>query len=450
MVRNDRFGGPASAAISTVLSLALCCPPLAAAPDSGAATGQALLEQAKAAVTDIGTQELAALIESDPDLVVIDVRTRREVWLVGGEIEARRHLSIPRGWLELRIEEAVPDRDTPLVVYCGTNQRSPLAAAALQRMGYGRVRNYAAGFPAWREAGLPEDAPDKAPDSFLYSLPREVVPGVWSAIGATAPPTYENSGHNNNLSFIVTGEGVVVVNAGDNYLLAGALHAEIRKATDQPVRYVVLENGQGHAMLGSGYWKEQGARIIAHADAAAEIEQHGAEVLERMRRGRRDKATGTRLVMPDETFEDRMVLELGGERIEILDLGPAHSPGDISVWLPGKRLVIAGDLAFHERLLPVFEHTDTAGWIETWKALEGLGAEVVIPGHGGPTNMAEVTRYTRDYLVHMRARIGELIENGGLLEQAYEVDQSDYRHLDTFEELARRNAGQIFRHMEFE
>jgi glyoxylase-like metal-dependent hydrolase (beta-lactamase superfamily II)/rhodanese-related sulfurtransferase len=433
----------------TIHSL-LCLVTSAAWADGPIVSGDALLEAAKASVADIGTEALARLIESDPDLVVVDVRTPREVWLVGGAIDAPRHLSIPRGWLEFRVEEAVPDRSTPIVVYCGTNQRSPLAAATLKALGYGSVRNYAAGYFAWREAGLPLEFPDKAPGSFLYSLPQEVVPGVWSAIGATAPPTYENSGHNNNLSFIVTGEGVVVVNAGDNYLLARALHEEIRKVTDQPVKHVVLENGQGHAMLGSNYWKEQGATIIAHADAATEIEAHGHEVLEGMRRGRRDKAAGTALVMPDETFDEKKVLELGGERIEILHLGPAHSPGDISVWLPEKRLVIAGDLAFHERLLPVFEDTDTAGWIETWAAFEALGAEVVIPGHGGPTDMQEVTKYTRDYLIHMRNRVGGLIEAGGLLEQAYEVDQSAYSHLDTFDELARRNAGQIFRHMEFE
>ena len=59
---------------------------------------------------------------------------------------------------------------------------------------------------------------------------------------ARPPPSYENSGHNNNLSFIITEEGVVVMNAGDNYLLAKTLHEEIKKITDQPVKYVVLEN----------------------------------------------------------------------------------------------------------------------------------------------------------------------------------------------------------------
>ena len=146
-----------------------------------------------------------------------------------------------------------------------------------------------------------EDIADQYPGSPLYSKPVEVIPGVWSAIGATTPPTYENTGHNNNLSFIVTGEGVVVVNAGDNYLLAQSLHREIKARTSQPVRFVILENGQGHAMLGSNYWQEQGAKVIAHRDAAHEIEEYGHEIIGRMQFRNRDKAMGTKLTKPANT-----------------------------------------------------------------------------------------------------------------------------------------------------
>ena len=291
---------------------------------------------------------------------------------------------------------------------------------------------------------------DKAPQSMLYDLPQEVAPGVWSAIGATAPRTYANSGHNNNLSFVITNDGVLVVNAGDNYLLAKALHEEIKKITDQPVKYVVLENGQGHAMLGSSYWQDQGVPVIAHIDAKEEIEEGSFGLLEVMQARAREKAEGTRVVLPDETFEAKKVIQLGKERIELLNLGPAHSPGDIIVWLPHRKLVISGDMAFHQRMLPLFEHTDSKAWIETWDKFEALGAEVVIPGHGGPTDIATVTKYTRDYLVYLRNKIAEVIDEGGSLQEAYEVDQSPYLHLPTAEFLAKRNAGQVFQMMEFE
>lgn len=296
-----------------------------------------------------------------------------------------------------------------------------------------------------------EDIPDQYPGSALYQKPVEVIPYVWSAIGATAPPTYENTGHNNNLSFIVTGDGVVVVNGGAAYLLAKALHDEIRAVTDEPVKLVINENGQGHAMLGNSYWSEQGVPILAHVDAAEAFEEDGDRSLQQHRRVLREKAEGTFLAGPTETFEDTRVIEMGDFRIEVLHLGPAHSPGDISVWLPEQSLVIAGDMAFHERLLPIFEDTMTADWIETWdNEFEALGATYVIPGHGHPTNMAQVRRYTRDYLVYLRERIGEHLDGGGDLAEAYYVDQSPYAHLDTFEELATRNAGRVYEQMEWE
>lgn len=296
-----------------------------------------------------------------------------------------------------------------------------------------------------------EDIPDQYPGSPLYSKPVEFIPNVWSAIGATAPPTYENTGHNNNLSFIVTGNGVIVINGGAAYVLAKALHAEIKLITDQPVKLVINENGQGHAMLGNSYWSEQGVPILAHVDAAHEVEENGHRILEGMQRYNRDKAEGTFVAPPTETFEDRKVIEMGDYTIEVLHLGPAHGPGDTQVWLPEQSLVIAGDMAFHERMLPIFEDTIVLDWIETWEnEFEALGATYVIPGHGHPTNIDQVRRYTRDYLVYLREVVGAHLDKGGDLAEAYYVDQTPYRHLDTFEELATRNAGRVFEQMEFE
>jgi len=204
-------------------------------------------------------------------------------------------------------------------------------------------------------------------------------------------------------------------------------------------------------MLGNSYWAEQGLPILAHEDAAHEIEEYGGSVLEGMKRYNRDKAKGTFVQGPTETFSDEYIVEMGDFRIEARYLGPAHSPGDIVIWLPNQGLVISGDMAFHERMLPIFEHTITADWVETWEtAFEPLGATYVIPGHGHPTNMDQVRRYTHDYLVYLRAKIGEHLDNGGELAEAYYVDQSPFAHLDTFEELATKNAGRVYEQMEWE
>lgn len=296
-----------------------------------------------------------------------------------------------------------------------------------------------------------EDIPDQYPQSVLYSKPVEVIPHVWTSIGATAPPTYENAGHNNNLSFIVTGDGVIVVNSGSSWKLAEALHAEIKSVTDQPVKLVINENGQGHAMLGNGYWAAQNVPILAHVDAAAEFEDGGDQGLIALRGYALENAEGTVLAMPTETFTDKKVIEMGDMVVEVLHLGPAHSPGDTQVWIPVLSFMIAGDIAFQERMPPIFEGTCTSCWIDTWETkLMPLNPTYVIPGHGHPTNLAQVTRYTHDYLVDLRSKIAAHIEQGGDLAGAYYVDQDQWKGLDTFEELATKNAGVVFSEMEFE
>lgn len=296
-----------------------------------------------------------------------------------------------------------------------------------------------------------ENIADQYPGSLLYSAPVEFIPGVFSAIGATAPPTYENAGHNNNLSFIVTDEGVVVINGGGSYGLGEALHDEIKARTDQPVVLVINENGQGHAMLGNSYWITQDVPIVAHEDAAAEFADRGFQILQSAERMNRDRHEGTVLQGPTETFSDVYAVELGGIQIETRYLGPSHSAGDVVVWLPQQSLVIAGDMAFHERMLPIFEDTYTLDWLETWDtAFEALNATYVIPGHGHPTNMDQVRRYTKGYLEYLRAQVGAHLDAGGGLAEAYYVDQSPFAHLDTFEELATKNAGRVYEQMEFE
>ncbi|MGC9457845.1 MAG: MBL fold metallo-hydrolase [Halothiobacillaceae bacterium] len=303
---------------------------------------------------------------------------------------------------------------------------------------------------AWAEEV--DNPPDKYPESLLYDRPIEVADGVWSAIGATQPYTYENSGHNNNLSFVIGEEAVLVVNGSSTHKLAEALHEEIRQITDVPVKYVVNENAQLHAALGNSYWKEQGATIIGQVEAAKYLEKSGANYPFQAKDIFKDKAEGSdEVVGYDETFEDRMEIDLGGLTAELIYFGVSHGPGDISVFIPERDVLIAGDIAFHVRMLPVFEYTDTRAWLETWDDFAELAEDkLIIPGHGGPTDFATVDEYTRGYLEYLRGQVGKLIDEGGTLQDAYDIDQSMYEHLHTFDELARQNAGRVYQQMEFE
>ena len=298
------------------------------------------------------------------------------------------------------------------------------------------------GRPLWASEALEESVPK--PNLLI----TQVSDSVFSAIGATAAPSRENFGHNNNLSFIIAPDAVVVVNGGDNAVLAAALHQAIRERTDKPVRYVINENGQGHAFLGNSYWSDLGVVIIAQREAIEEIKAHGETSLSQMRERMGGLVDEARVVLPDIAVDERYLLDLAGPPIELRRFGRAHSPGDLSVWLPEQGILIAGDIAFHERLLGIFPDSDVDAWIDSFDRMASLEPVIVIPGHGRPTDMDTLRYYTQGYLQFLRAEIETILDHDGDLSDAYEIDQSAYSALDTFDELAQKNAGRLFRQME--
>jgi rhodanese-related sulfurtransferase len=291
----------------------------------------------KQALVNIDTEELIKILDEDASVVLIDVRAPFEIKHTG-TIKRGQNVNITRGWIETQIGDYVQDKDTPIVVYCGLNIRSPLAARTLMEMGYTNVKNYSDGFLTWKKKLNPVKVSDYEPNSILYRKPVKVIENVYSAIGATQPNTYENSNHNNNLSFIVTTDGVLVFNAGGSYLVAQALHDEIKKITQQRVKYVVLENSQGHATLGINYWKQQGAKIIAHTKTDQAIAEYGDAVYAYILNRQKDKMIGTKVMRPVVLFDKQFNLNMGGTRIELLHIGASHSPDDIQLWMPEQKL----------------------------------------------------------------------------------------------------------------
>jgi molybdopterin/thiamine biosynthesis adenylyltransferase/rhodanese-related sulfurtransferase len=112
-------------------------------------TYQELLDQKRVAIPEADAAESARLRERGA--VLVDVREQDEV--DQGIIPGAVH--IPRGFLEMRIEDAVRDHSTPLVVYCAGGVRSLFAAESLQQLGYTDVTSMAGGFNGWKSAGLP-------------------------------------------------------------------------------------------------------------------------------------------------------------------------------------------------------------------------------------------------------------------------------------------------------
>src|SRR5579864_5118236 len=115
-----------------------------------AKTSKNILDEARASIKQIDAEQARKMLEQS-GTVLVDVRESDE-WRQGHIPQA---LGIPRGFLELRIEEKVPDHKTPVILQCASGTRSLLAARALREMGYENVYNLNGGFNAWKDKGLP-------------------------------------------------------------------------------------------------------------------------------------------------------------------------------------------------------------------------------------------------------------------------------------------------------
>jgi len=282
-------------------------------------------------------------------------------------------------------------------------------------------------------------------------VPKEVAPGVFVIVGDLAGQTYENEGQNANTGFIVTPDGVIAINTGASARVAKALHAAIQTKTDKPVKWAVNVNSQPHYWLGNDYFKSIGAKIIAHQEADRLMRESGAAQLERTTKTLKERARGTRLAYPDVRYSDKRTLILGGRSVEILHPGHAHTPGDSVVWLPREKVLFTGDVVYTERLLAVIPISNSGSWVSAFDRAIALGPTVVVPGHGGPTDITRAKKETRGYLVDMRAQVRKKQDDFMSLQDVVDtVDQSKYKYLANFDLLARRNVNQIYLEMERE
>lgn len=282
---------------------------------------------------------------------------------------------------------------------------------------------------------------------------RQVSAHVWYVEGLSALGTPENRNFISNAAFIVTGKGVVVVDALGSPALARELLAEIRRVTDQPVTHVILTHYHADHVYGLQVLKAAGARIIAHRAGQAYLSSEPA--LQRLSDSRQTLTSwidaDTRLVPADEWLDGPTTLQLGSVSLVITPVGPSHTPEDLVVLVPQDKVLVAGDLVFRRRI-PYVGQADSGHWIAALDTLLGFDASVVVPGHGPLSTDARADmQLTRDYLVYLRQVMGPAAANMDPFDDAYKaVDWSRFESLPLFGPANRMNAYNTYLLMERE
>ena len=274
---------------------------------------------------------------------------------------------------------------------------------------------------------------------------------VYAIVGPFGNRTPENLANNATFGFVVTSDGVVLIDSGGSRAGAAAIASKIAGVTDMPVIAVINSGGQDHRWLGNGYFKERGARIIASAAAVADHRERTQDQFFMLSNlvGEAGMA-GTEAVYADEVFDDDLQLEIGGVRFELDVVGPAHTPGDSLVWLPQDKVLFTGDVVYVGRMLGVLGFSHSGNWVEAFETAEALGPEFLVPGHGPATDVATARQDTYNYLVFLRDAVTAFMDDGGDIMDIGSIDQSPFEYLVSYSALKGRNAQQVFQEMEWE
>ncbi|WP_026289565.1 MBL fold metallo-hydrolase [Thioalkalivibrio sulfidiphilus] len=237
---------------------------------------------------------------------------------------------------------------------------------------------------------------------------EQLADGVYAIVSpARGFPSADNLGWNSNTAFVVTGDGVLMFDTGSSEGIGAALRDQIRTVTDQPVRWIINSHVHGDHWLGnSAFMADEPEQIIASDITIAMMKEQGAEWLSRFY-NMTDGAIGDFDLVPardavtesgSHQFADMEAYLLRSER--------AHAPGDIALWLPAQRVLLAADVVYTERGPATFD-SNVQGWIAMLDEMLALEPEVVLPGHG-PAGGIEALQNMRNYF----QTLWDIVEEG--------------------------------------
>ncbi len=269
----------------------------------------------------------------------------------------------------------------------------------------------------------------------------------------------ENRGWNGNAGFVVTEEGVFVIDALGTPKLGQRLIATIRTVTDKPIRYLALtHNHPDHGYGASAFHSDDAVQIIGHqgmldyldSDRMARSVAYRREILPLDMQG--FEAVRPDLLIDVARFSNKRI-ELGNHRFDIYNAGMHHSHGDLVVHQLPENILWISDLAFNQRTTYMGEgHSEQAIDGLDWLRERFPDASLMVPGHGSAqTSPFPMISQTRAYIQRLRDEMGRAVEEGvGLLEATQGSDFPDWRNTRLYEENHPANASMVYREMEQE
>ncbi|MGY0565151.1 MAG: quinoprotein relay system zinc metallohydrolase 1 [Paraglaciecola chathamensis] len=245
--------------------------------------------------------------------------------------------------------------------------------------------------------------------SLSYELtPRLIAKDTWLLQGKLEDFSRDNGANIVNTAFIVTSEGVVVIDTGPSKRYAQAFRRAIATVTDKPVTDVFITHHHPDHFLGNQAFAD--VNIWALPTTGRLIAEQGNAFAENMYRLAGDWMRGTEVLMPNKPLE-QTAMSIGGHRFTFLSL-VGHTGADLAILDETTGTLFAGDLVFYQRALTTPHTPGIDQWLADLDRLDAVGAKLIVPGHGPVDSDGKAILQMRAYLAWLDKTLTQAAHHG--------------------------------------
>jgi glyoxylase-like metal-dependent hydrolase (beta-lactamase superfamily II) len=263
---------------------------------------------------------------------------------------------------------------------------------------------------------VPSDPRFPSPPSWETEL-RQIGPNVYAYIQGGGPGRSNVS--ISNCGVVIGDDGVMVFDTTTAPIQAKALIAAIRKVTDKPFRHVVYSHPHGDHINGGQYF--EGAEFISTPYCREEVAKQVATLpaVWEKRDGWAEGNEPRKLIVPTTTFDGKVTYRYGKTVVELFPMAPAHTYGDMVMYLPQEQILFMGDMAFFY-VAPFCHNSHPSRWIERCKEIDRMPVRTIVAGHGplgGKAELADMRGYLELLKAEARRRYDAKLSAGAAAAQ---------------------------------
>ncbi|MDO9468107.1 MAG: MBL fold metallo-hydrolase [Thiobacillus sp.] len=248
--------------------------------------------------------------------------------------------------------------------------------------------------------------------------PQKIHAHTYVIHGPMGIPSVENQSFMNNPAWIITADGVVLIDPGSSVQVGRMVVAQLKKTTKKPVTHVFITHVHGDHWLGNQAVLEAwpNATLTAHPDMIKQAKE-GADKfwLDLMSNLTKGYTDGTRAVIPTVEAADGQVFKIGGKTFRIHSSNDAHSKTDLMIEIVEDKILFTGDNVLNRQTMNLRDGTFN-GVIKATQRAYDLNAKLYVPGHGK-------TSSNRTFIADQKAYFDILLKE---VRRMYDEGKSDF------------------------